>query len=255
MNSSARNSPGERTPNYDWLYHDKSEQLCEALADSILEQLQAAIENKGQGVLALSGGSTPLPLFKELGKRDFDWSQTVITQVDERWVPIGHELSNATTLVDQFLAKLGRPPRFVPLFTISSAAMCAADSTVSVMTDYCNQTGSTHAMPSKFDVVVLGMGDDGHTASLFPDAENIGCLINPDTAEPLLTCHTPSSIVPRITWSVPFLTNTDLLVLHITGENKKRVFDSAAVGGSAEELPIRAMIFQDRTPLNVYYCS
>ena len=241
--------------NYTWHDYSQNEQLVEDLAQQIATKLQQAIENKGQAVLALSGGSTPIPLFQELAKLELAWSKVVVTLVDERWVPMHDELSNGKSIHDHFLIKLNETPKFVPLFTFGPASMCAESSLLSVLLEYCRCTGSTPAKPAEFDVVILGMGGDGHFASFFPDAENVHDLVNPNCERELLTCHSPSSQVARVTWSLPMLLNCDFLALHITGDDKKDVFEKALLDRDATQLPIRAAVFQDRVPLNVYHCA
>lgn len=242
-------------PNYDWQAFDSQAALADSLADQIVLQIEKAIQQRGQAIVALSGGSTPKPLFEQLSTRDIDWAKVVITLVDERWVPIGHALSNADFLLEHLLHKVPAFPKFVPLFTISAAALSAQTSLISVLSDYCQQTGSTHSMPAAFDVVILGMGADGHTASFFPDADNIEQLVDLENPNHLLTCNSPSTQVDRVTWSLPALLNTQLLALHITGNEKKQVFETALSDSDACKLPIRSMLFQDKTELQVFYAD
>ena len=99
------------------------------------------------------------------------------------------------------------------------------------------------------------MGKDGHTASFFPDANNIAELIDINSELALLSCNSPSTQVERVTWSLPMLLNTQFLALHFTGEDKKAVFEKACEGDDATALPIRSVLFQDLVNLNVYYTA
>ena len=103
------------------------------------------------------------------------------------------------------------------------------------------------------------MGGDGHTASFFPDADNVADLVSASSQDFLLSCYSPTTQVARVTWSLPMLLNSQFLALHITGESKQQVFEQAvASDGSFDEicrLPIRSAIFQDTIPLNVYYAD
>lgn len=243
------------TPNYHWQQFDEQSVLAKSLADRIELEIEHAISARGRAIIAFSGGSTPKPLFRELATRNIDWPRVIVTLVDERWVPIGHQLSNADLLLQNLLNELPSHPKFVPLFTICASAMNAEQSLIPVMTDYCHQTNSTHGAPAALDVVILGMGNDGHTASFFPDAENIAQLVDINCRSQLLSCTSPSAQVDRVTWSLPFLLNTGLLALHITGASKKAVFEQALQDDNALQLPIRATIFQDRTELQVYYAD
>ncbi len=238
--------------NYSFHQGADKESLADHLAGEISIVISNAIRDKGSAVMVLSGGSTPKPLFEALAKHDIEWSKVVITLVDERWVDEEHELSNAAFMRRYLLNKLPLSVRFVPLYHYAESV---ETSLAFVVADYLQTTHSTVDRPRAFDVVVLGMGDDGHTASFFPDAENIGDLVDIDSDEALLTCSSPSTQVERVTWSLPVLLNTQFLALHITGEAKRAVFEKASQEGSATELPIRSVLFQDRTLLNIYYAD
>lgn len=232
--------------------------LAENLAGELVVQIGNAIAEKGRAVIALSGGSTPKPLFNALADHSIDWEKVIVTLVDERWVPESHELSNAAFMKQNLLNALPVGTRFVPLYQAAQTVEASFDL---VLADYREATAtqsalnSVHDSLSPFDVVILGMGGDGHTASFFPDAKNIRDLVDIDADQPLLTCHSPSTQVERITWSLPTLLNTTFLALHFTGSGKLDVFEKAMSGGATEELPIRSAIFQTRTPLNVYYAD
>lgn len=238
--------------NYQWHTAADQIELASLLADEISTRLNSAIAEKGRAIIALSGGSTPKPLFEALAEADIDWSKVVITLVDERWVPPSHALSNQAFMYEFLLSKLPQSIRFVPLYQLAENV---DSSLAGVLDTYCEVTASPPEQPAAFDVVVLGMGEDGHTASFFPDADNIADLVDPNNSQALLSCESPTTQVPRVTWSVPVLTNTSLLVLHITGQSKKVVFNEAALPGDRQELPIRSALFQPNTELQVYYAD
>ncbi len=241
------------SPNISWNEGADAQSLAENLAGELVVGINEAIAQKGDAVIALSGGSTPKPLFRALAEHAIDWSKVIITLVDERCVPETHALSNAAFLKDNLLKLLPIEPRFVPLYR---PAQTVEASYPLVLADYCEATKSSVSNLRGFDVVILGMGGDGHTASFFPDAGNVAELVSLENSQPLLTCHSESTQVNRITWSLASLLSTEYLVLHFTGVDKLTVFENAVSGGGpATELPIRAAIFQDRTPLNVYYAA
>ena len=239
--------------NYQWHESNTQQSLASDLADRITVELSAAIAQRGQAIIAFSGGSTPKPLFEALLTRNIDWSKVIVTLVDERWAPIGHPLSNAGFLIDHLLGKLPTTPKFVPLFNISAAAMNASMSLIPVLCDYARITESTIAQPARFDVSILGMGSDAHTASFFPDADNIKQLVDPNSTEMLLSCTSPSSQIDRVTWSLPMLLKSSFLALHFTGKSKRNVFEQALGDSNAELMPIRSFLFQTEKHLNVYY--
>ncbi|MGK0373984.1 MAG: 6-phosphogluconolactonase [Arenicella sp.] len=229
-----------------------AQSLAEHLAGEVAQQIFKAINEKGSAVLALSGGSTPKPLFEALVEHDIDWAKVIITLVDERWVDQDHVLSNAAFMKTYLLDKLPDSVRFVPLY---QKAETVEASLPFVISDYLQITNSTVDAPRSFDIVILGMGSDGHTASFFPDAENIDELVDIDSNEALLSCKSPSSQVERVTWSLPVLLNTNFLALHFTGYDKRVVFEVASENGDSRMLPIRSVLFQDRVGLNVYYAD
>jgi len=99
-----------------WHSSEDSSHLATALADAVARDLGAAIEARGQAMIALSGGSTPKRFLQELAKRDLDWSHVIVTLVDERWVPANHPRSNAGLLRDNLLQDKAAAARFVPLY-------------------------------------------------------------------------------------------------------------------------------------------
>lgn len=235
-----------------WNQGGDAQSLAENLAGELVLRIGQAIRENGSAVIALSGGSTPKPLFQALAQHDIDWSKVIVTLVDERWVPEQHELSNAAFMREHLFDLIPESVSFVSMY---KPAQTVQASFPLVLSDYCALTGSSEDNLRAFDIVILGMGGDGHTASFFPDADNVAELVSLDTEKPLLTCSTVSTQVERITWSLPVLLNTSFLALHFIGKAKLDVFEAAAQGGDAEELPIRSAIFQNHTPLHVYYAD
>ena len=238
--------------NFTWHEGGDALSLAEHLAGEIALEINEAIVDKGKAIVAFSGGSTPKPLFEALVDHDIDWSNVIVTLVDERWVDESHELSNALFLRENLLQHLSDEVSFVPLY---HPALSLEESFDTVIKTYCERTGSSVRQPRKLDIVILGMGGDGHTASFFPDASNIASLVDANDSSFLATCESPSTQVPRITWTLNTLLNTSFLALHFTGCSKRQVFEQALVAGAHTELPIRSAIFQDMVPLNIYYAD
>jgi 6-phosphogluconolactonase len=238
--------------NFSWHEYGSQDKLADALADHVACQINLRINLVGRAVIALSGGSTPKLFFKQLATREVDWAKVFVTLVDERWVDESHALSNAAFLKEHFLSLLETPATYIPLYLPAESVEASLDP---VLQNYCELTQSALSEPSEFDVVVLGMGEDGHTASFFPDAANIAELVDCDSPSALLSCQSASSQVARVTWSLPKLIRAQLLILHITGVAKKAVFKQAEQSSDALELPIRSVMFQDRAPVQVYYAD
>jgi len=240
------------TANIVWNEGADAQSLAENLAGELVILINSVIAELGSAVIALSGGSTPKPLFQALADHAIDWSNVIVTLVDERWVPESHELSNAAFMQQHLLDALPQQAQFIPLY---QTAQTVEASLPLVLDTYCKVTKSDINAPRAFDIVILGMGGDGHTASFFPDANNVAELVAIDALAPLLTCSSPSTQVERVTWSLPRLLNTKFLALHFTGKAKLAVFEEAVAGSNPVELPIRSAIYQDHTPLNVYYAD
>ena len=107
----------------------------------------------------------------------------------------------------------------------------------------------------QFTVVILGMGDDGHTASLFPGAAALAAGLDLDSGRSCIAVTPTEAPHERISMTLPRLLNTESLIIHISGENKQNVLDQALAGGNVEELPIRSVLQQTQVPVTVYWAS
>ena len=217
--------------------------LAMELAEAVAERVRAAIESRGMAAIAVSGGSTPARFFQSLGKtKDIDWSKVIVTLVDERWVDETSERSNALLVNERMLQGPAATARFFPLY--SGGDKPDADA-----------VGRTNALlanlPEQFAAVVLGMGNDGHTASFFPGGDTLDAALH--TEGPALAIHAPGAGEPRITFTLPRLLRTDGLYLHIEGEEKAEVLDKALGDGPIEDMPIRAVLRSGHT-VTVYWC-
>ncbi len=230
--------------------------LAEALANTLVEQFTALLAAECSPLAAFSGGSTPKPLFEALAGKSLEWRHALVTLVDERWVDVAHELSNERFIKAHFLSNLVQQPEFLPLYVEADSV---ATSLPSVLNNYKRATAN-RTSKYFFDEVILGMGTDGHTASFFPDADNVRELITYNEAVALQSCVSPASQVERVTWSLAALLRTPFLVLHMTGQTKRELFEQATQADTANladlmQLPIRSVAYQSHVPLHVYYCD
>lgn len=216
-----------------------------ALADRIAEQLRRGITDRGHALLAVSGGSTPKALFERLSQEPLDWSNVTVTLVDERWVDADDTRSNARLVKTLLLQNAAAVAHFVPLYT--GAATPEEGLAVA------NERIDSLALP--FDAVVLGMGEDGHTASFFPDGDHLHEALDLDGTSRALPMRAPDAGEPRITLTLPTLLDTRALYLLVSGEKKQQVLADARLGlGEAQYYPVRAVLTQHRVPLAVYWC-
>lgn len=223
--------------------YDDSAGLARVLAAHVAEALRGRIARDGSASLAVSGGRTPVAFFEMLSGAPIDWSRVAVTLVDERWVPETSERSNAALVRRHLLKGPASAARFVPLYTGAATpedGLAAARAAVATL-------------PAPFAAVVLGMGDDGHTASFFPGAETLAAAIDPSAPEALITVRADAAGEPRITFTLPRLVSAETLVLHIEGMTKRAVLERACASGPVEDLPVRA-ILTARAPVDVMWC-
>ncbi|MBA3025305.1 MAG: 6-phosphogluconolactonase [Sulfurimonas sp.] len=219
------------------------EKLVEALSQKIIDDLAFAIETKGYATLVLSGGSTPKNLLNALSNIKFDWKKVRVTLVDERWVDPSNPNSNQKMVQDYLLQNHATKARFIPL---KNSAIRAKDAVVSLEV-------ALHGLSHELDVVVLGMGEDAHTASFFPHSSELAFALNTND----LCCATTAVLEPRerITLSRSFLLSSKNLILHIEGQAKKEVFQKAVKSDDVVNMPIVAMMQQKTPLLEVYYAD
>lgn len=219
------------------------EELAAALAAAVAENLEAGIAERGLGVVAVSGGTTPAKFFARLGKdRSVEWDKVLVTLVDERWVPETADRSNARLVNEKMLQGPAAIARFIPLYSGGEAPDAAA---------LARTAEQLAVLPPRFDAVILGMGNDGHTASFFPGGDNLGAALAGEG--PVIAINAPGAGEPRVTLTLPRLLQTAALYLHIEGEEKAKVLEQALADGPVEAMPIRAVLRQTSVPLTIYW--
>jgi 6-phosphogluconolactonase len=216
-----------------------------ALAEHIANALRSAIAARGQASLAVSGGQSPIPLFEALREHDLDWSKVTIVLVDERVVPRDHADSNTALVARHLLQGRAAAARFLPFFR-ELAPTFNAEVLDALVRDAEDRIAT---LPWPLDVAVLGMGEDAHTASLFPGA--------PGYARAIATDQRLAWVVPdtaphaRLSLTLSALLAARELVLSIAGESKLAVYRRAAQKAD-EALPISLVINQTEAPLSVW---
>ena len=223
-----------------------SDELAHALARAVAEDLRRALAARGAASLALSGGNTPKRFMQALSAQSLAWEKTAVTLVDERWVPETSERSNAALLRAHLLQNEAIAAHFLPLYR----ALPTPDEALAGI------ERDLDALPMPFDAVVLGMGDDGHTASFFPGGDRLAEALNPATAARVLPMRAPHAGEPRITLTLPPILAAQRLYLHIEGAAKQRVLEEAVAGTDAgADYPIRSVLRHATSPVRVFWCS
>ena len=228
-------------PAYSWNGFAGRQELAAALAGHVAGRLTNAIAERGTGLFAVSGGTTPAKFFAALSVIPIAWDKVIVTLVDERFVPASSPRSNAGLVAANLLQNAAKAARFVPLYHEGVGIEDAAASDNSAL----------QSLPWPLDVVVLGMGGDGHTASFFPDADNLPTLLDPASRRIVLPVHAPSGGEPRLTLSMARIIAAGFIALHIEGEEKRTAFEAAM--GPGKHKPIRAVIDASPKPVEVFW--
>ncbi|GAB5413002.1 MAG: 6-phosphogluconolactonase [Congregibacter sp.] len=223
------------------------ERLAEALAQMVAETLREALNARGCASLVVSGGSTPVPFFRALSRQILDWSAVSVSLADDRWVASNHEDSNERLVRETLLCNEASAARFVSLVTDAENPEEALEAVSARLDDF-----------TTFDVVILGMGADGHTASLFPGSEALANGLDLHSGQSCVAVTPPAAKHRRISLTLPRLMDTRKLVLHLTGEEKWSVFERAARERVETELPIAAVLNacanrESSEPMSVFY--
>jgi len=235
-------------PSLHHTFHHAADPALLALdvADHVATLLRQGVAERGRALLIVSGGSTPVPFFQALARCALDWSAVTITLADERWVPPDHPDSNEALVRAHLLRANAAAAHFVPLY---NGAATPAEGVPEL-------EATLAALPWPADALVLGMGADGHTASLFPDAPELPyALLDAAPARCLaVAAPTPPNVpVPRVSLTRRALLDTRQLIVHLTGEDKLELLHQALLPGDVAEYPIRAVLQQHAVPCHIFH--
>lgn len=217
--------------------------LADELAGQVAAEVREAVATRGSASLVLSGGRTPLPFFAALKEQALPWNRIWVTLADDRWVPPDSPDSNERVVREQLLTGPAKAARFVPLKNLSATPQAGLAETAAALV----------AIPRPFDVVILGMGDDGHTASLFPQAPQLAAALDRNSDAVCAAIDPITAPHLRMTLTLAQLLASRRIIVHISGEAKWRVYQQTRQNGPVEEMPIRAVLRQQEVPVNVYW--
>jgi len=208
----------------------------QAFSDEIIKQLHNAFTCKGETTLAVSGGSTPIELFKMLSTCEIEWKKVTVLLCDERCVPSFSEKSNAFLIRRYLLQNRAKEAYFIPLYD-----------------DVSIESSLENAPKNKdIDVLILGMGTDGHTASLFPNNEKLKKAYNLQSETAYIHITPASAPFERISMTLPTILGADNIYLHIEGEQKIEVLKKALASGDMYTYPILSVLNHPNTKVKVY---
>ncbi|WP_298494420.1 6-phosphogluconolactonase [uncultured Maritimibacter sp.] len=216
--------------NYDFREYPDRELMMMDIADRVASELRQALRNGERASIAVPGGTTPGPIFDTLSGVDLHWDRLDVMLTDERWVPEDSPRSNTRLLRERLLVDKAAAARLVPLYDGTDAPEESLDRL---------SQGIDALLP--LSVVVLGMGDDMHTASLFPEADLLDEALSAQ-APTLLAMRAPGAPEPRITMSARVLNGAMSKHLVITGAAKREALERAAKLNDARQAPVSAVL-------------
>ena len=228
----------------EWWEYDDAAEMAAAVAGDIGFIIESAIDARGAAVIALAGGKTPIPIYEKLSAAKLDWKRVTIVPGDERIVPLGDAMSNVTALAKYFLPKGARVMPIVPSATADYKA--AGRSADALMQD----------LHWPLDLCLLGVGSDGHTASIFPGPDFDEAVNGPKERRALGLMPDPmpaEAPVPRVTLSLAAITSARALMIAVTGDDKRAVIETAIEQGRASTYPIGLALAATELPVDIHW--
>ncbi len=228
----------------EWWEYDDAAELADAVAGDIQFVIESAIDARGSAVVALAGGKTPFPAYEKLAKAKLDWKRVTIVPGDERIVPLGDPLSNVTQLGKLFIPKGARVIPIVPKQTEDYKS--AGRSADALMQD----------LHWPLDLCLLGVGGDGHTASIFPGPDFDEALNGPKERRMLGVMPDPlppEAPVARVTLSRQGIVTARALMIAVTGKDKRTVIEQAIDQGPSSPYPIGRVLADAELPVDIHW--
>lgn len=194
-------------------YNSQQEQVS-VLAEEISQKLQSIISQKGQAVLAVSGGKSPIKLFAELSRKELQWDKVTVTLVDERFLATDHEDSNENLVRKNLLINNAEHAFFIGLVTTRNIVSSTANANLQIST---------------IDIAILGMGEDGHTASIFPCCDEVDKILDTQlTTEKYVITNPKTANYQRIGLSLNGILGISNIFVSISGDKKLDVLNAAS---------------------------
>jgi len=219
---------------------NNSESLASDLCQCIGEILTEAIRKRGRASMAVSGGSTPIRLFKEFSLLSLDWQKIDLTLADDRWVDAKNADSNELLVRTHLMKNKAAQVNFIPL---KNNAKTAKEGQI-----YSEKMLRKITLP--FDVVVLGMGSDGHTASLFPCANELPEAMNLNNSNYLISTSPKTAPYERLSLTARVIFDSKNVFLHLNGSTKLHTLESAMEYKDLNKMPIYTFL---KNGLSIYW--
>lgn len=217
------------------------EEASAAAAQHIAKLVSARLNGQGEAALVVSGGTTPARCYAELSETALDWEHVHVLLSDERWVPPNDEASNERLVRENLLQKFAAEARLLSYYEAGES-----------IEDRCTEIDALiRTLPIPFACSLVGMGEDGHFASLFPDAPDLDAALDRDNTTLCRAVTTAASPHARVSLTLAALSRSDEIVLLIFGAAKRKVYEAAKTSGNT--YPVAHLIKQKRAPVRVFW--
>lgn len=234
------------TTEIEWWDYDDADEMAEAVAGDIGFIIESAIDARGAAVIALAGGKTPLPIYEKLARAKIDWKRVTIIPGDDRIVPLGDPLSNVTAIGKIFIPK---GARVIPLVSDKAPDYKAAGRSADAL---------LQDVHWPLDLCLLGVGSDGHCASIFPGPDFDEALNGPKERRALGVMPDPlppEAPVARVTLSRAAIVSARALMIAIAGEAKKEVLEAAIQQGASSSYPVGRVLADVELPVDIHWAA
>ncbi|MCW8875994.1 MAG: 6-phosphogluconolactonase [Kangiellaceae bacterium] len=226
------------------------EELFQKAANQCASQITRGIEKQGRASIAVPGGSTPAPVFELLSRMSLDWHNVLIAPTDERWVDINEPTSNQKLLQDTLLVNQAKDARLMAMKNSAATATLGQK----------ESEQSINELERPFDIVMIGMGNDGHFASLFPGSSPFEQAMDLDNSKSCIAidatgCPVAGDNTERMSLTLSAILDAKLVMVLITGNDKLEVLRLAEKENNPSDKPIAALLNQNETPVEVYWAE
>jgi 6-phosphogluconolactonase len=228
----------------EWWEYDSLEELADAVAGDVGFIVESAVDARGDSLIAVPGGKTGPAIFPRLAAQKQQWRRVTIIPTDDRLVPMDDELSNVRAIAKAFLPT---GARVIPIAADIADYRLAGNSADARLQD----------LPWPPDLVWLGMGADGHTASIFPGADLQAALDAPKARRAIGVMPDPlpaEAPVARVTLTRAAILSARTILITVTGQEKREVLEQAIADGQSSKLPVGRVLAEVEQPIDVHWC-